>query len=238
MLKKSFAILLFGAVLLAACAPTSYGPSGAVNSLAVTGTGQVSVAPDIAYISIGVHTESSDVGVAVANNAREVDNVMAALQAAGVAAEDMQTTNFSVYSYQDYDFEGQPTGQVYSVDNTVYVTVRTLASMGDLLDSAVSAGANSIWGIQFDVADRSEAIAEARSAAVEDAMAEAESMAELTGVTLGDLVSVSYSTGNTYDPYYGYGMGGGGGAAAETSTTIVPGQITVTVNVYLSYAIR
>ena len=238
MLKKSFAILLLGAFLLAACAPTSYAPSGAVNSLAVTGVGQVTVAPDIAYVSIGVHTESSDVGVAVANNAREVDNVMDALGAAGVSAEDMQTTNFSVYSYEDYNFEGQPTGAIYSVDNTVYVTVRELDSMGDLLDSAVTAGAKSIWGIQFDVDDRSEAIAEARGLAVEDATRQAEEMAELTGVRLGDLVSVSYSTGGGFDPYSPYGIGGGGAAVAESSTTIVPGQITVTVNVYLSYAIR
>lgn len=238
MVKKNLAILLLGVLFVAACAPTSYAPSGAVNSLAVTGTGQVTIAPDIAYVSIGVHTESSDVGVAVANNAREVDSVMAALQAAGVSTEDMQTTNFSVYSYEDYNFEGQPTGYVYSVDNTVYVTVRDLASMGDLLDSAVSAGANSIWGIQFDVADRSEAIAEARSLAVNDATQQAEEMAELTGVRLGDLVSVSYSTGGGFDPYYPYGIGGGGAALAESSTTIVPGQITVTVNVYLSYAIR
>ncbi len=239
MVKKSFVLVFAAALLLSACAPgtAAYGAAG--NTLSVTGAGSVSIEPDVAYVSIGVHTESTDVGVAVANNANQVESVMDALRESGVADADMQTNNFSVYSYQDYDFEGNELGTTFSVDNTVTVTVRDLSRMGQLLDSAINAGANSIWGIQFAREDRDAAQAEARELAVQDAMAQAEELAGLTGVTLGELVSVSYSVSSPYDYYYPYGLGGGGGGAAETATTsIVPGMITVTVNVYLAYDLQ
>jgi hypothetical protein len=200
--------------------------------------GQVSAAPDIAYISIGVRTESEDVSTAVARNADQVEDVMAALAESGVAAEDMQTNNFSVYSNDQFDFEGQRTGSIFYVDNTVYVTVRELSRMGDLLDDAVSAGANSIWGVQFDLEDRSAAEKEARDMALADAQTQAEDLASVAELNLGDVVSLSY-TPSGGDYYYPYGMGGGGGGAAETAaTSIVPGMINVSVSVYLSYEIK
>jgi uncharacterized protein YggE len=238
MLKKTFVLLFAATLLLSACAPSAAAYGAAGNTLSVTGVGTVSVAPDVAYVSIGVHTESSDVGVAVANNANQVESVMAALRESGVADADLQTNNFSVYSYQDFDFEGNPIGTTFSVDNTVTVTVRDLGRMGQLLDSAINAGANSIWGIQFAREDQDAAQAEARELAVADAQSQAEELAGLTDVTLGNLVSVSYSVSSPYDYYYPYGMGGGGGAAETADTSIVPGMITVTVSVYLAYELK
>ncbi len=231
-------ILAYSAMLLllAACAPASGGANAASNTLSVTGQSQVSLIPDVAYVSIGVRTEANNVSRAISTNAAQVDDVMQALEAAGVAFEDLKTTNFSVYVYDDYDFEGNKTGVVYNVENTVYVTVRNLSSMGDLLDSAANAGANSIWGIQFDVQDKSEALAQARTMALADAEAQASALAADAGVTLGDISNLSYSTGGS-SPYPTNGYGGGAGAVQE-STPIIPGQISVSAIVYLSYDIR
>ena len=238
MKHKKIIFLTLLVMALAACAPASGGAYSLSNSLSVTGQSQVSLIPDIAYISIGVRTEGSDVSRAVAQNAREVEDVMAALEAAGVTFADMQTTNFSVYSYDQYDFEGQPSGVTFNVENTVYITVRNLSQMGDLLDSAVGAGANSIWGIQFDVEDKSEAIAEARTMAMEDAKTQAAQLASDANVTLGEINNVSFSSGgNVFNSLYGLG-GGGGAAFAESTTSIIPGQISVSASVYLSYEIR
>ena len=233
--KIIFLVLLL--IALAACAPASGGAYSSVNTLGVTGQSQVSLIPDIAYISIGVRTEASDVSRAVSQNARQVDDVMAALEMAGVSIADMQTTNFSVYSYDQYDFEGQPSGVTFNAENTVYVTVRNLSQMGELLDSAVGAGANSIWGIQFDVEDKSSALAEARALAMEDAKAQALQLASDANITLGDINNLSYSTGGNLI-YPVYGVGGGGAAYAQDSTTIIPGQISLSASVYLSYEIR
>ncbi len=236
MKTKIFVSISLILLLVAACAPASGAESSATNTLNVTGQSQVSLVPDIAYVSIGVRVEASDVSEAVAQNAGQAESVMQALEEAGVARSDMQTINFSVYSYEQRDFEGNPTGLTYSVENTVYVTVRDLSQMGDLLDSAVSAGANSIWGIQFDVDDKSAAIADVRSLAMQDAKDQATQLAADAGVSLGDLSNVSFSTGGiSFNSPYGIG---GGGAAVQESTVIIPGQITVSGSVYLTYNIR
>lgn len=235
-MNKKLLVLSMAVLVLAACAPAAGSGPNAVNTLSVTGSSQVSIRPDVAYVSIGVRTEAADISQAVSSNASQAERVMRALREAGVSAEDMQTTNFSVYSYDDYDFEGNPTGITFNVENTVYVTVRNLTEMGDVLDSAISAGANNIWGIQFDVEDKSAAVAEARSLALEDAKAQAAALADEADVSLGDITSLSFSTGG-FSPYPQYGLGGGA-AVAESATPIVPGQISVNISVHLSYEIR
>lgn len=244
MLKKnSFLVVLvfaISALILAGCnGTTTIVPSGGNSNfgLSVNGRGEVVLPPDVAYVTIGVHTEATDVSQAVADNASQVEQVMAALADAGVAQEDMQTSNFSVYTMDNYDASGFIVGKKYSVDNTVNVTARDLAALGSLLDSAITAGANSIWGVTFDLEDKDAALAQARDMAVEDAKAEAQALASATEVSLGEIINVSYTdTGyNSYYPYYG--MGGGGGAA-ESATSIVPGQITVSAEVFITYAIQ
>lgn len=242
MLKKSLFLVILSAIFLAGCTPgtVAVGPNGSATSgLSVNGRGQVSLSPDIAYVTIGVHTEADDVSQAVQQNADQVASVMAALADMGVAAQDMQTSNFSLYTGDRYDpITGQSTGKYYSVDNTVNITVRDLANMGNLLDGAISAGANSIWGVSFDLEDKVASLAEARDAALADAMSEAQALAAAAGLTLGNVVSISYTdTGYSYPPYYGMG-GGGGGGGEGASTSIVPGLITVSAEVFITYALK
>ena len=186
MLKKvSFLIVLVVAgLILAACNGTttvvpSYA-SGTAAGLSVNGHGQVVLPPDVAYVTIGVHTEATDVSNAVQDNANQVAAVMASLSEAGVAPEDMQTSNFSVYTTDNYDpMTGLINGKKYSVDNTVNVTARDLAGLGGLLDRAISAGANSIWGVTFDLENKDTAMAQARDMAVQDAMTEAQALRQV-----------------------------------------------------------
>lgn len=244
MVKKNILFVLLAALLLAACAPTSPapvvvpGPGAATTGVTVGGRGQVNLEPNVAYITIGVRSTGSNVSEVVAANAGQVSAVMAALADAGVAQADMQTSNFNVYASDSYDpLTGMPSGTTYSVENTVNVTARDLANLGQLLDSAVSAGANSIWGVSFDVDDKSAPQAEARDLAIADAIAEAQAVAAAAGVTLGDIVSITYvDTSGMYYPLYG--MGGGGGAMTDQATSIVPGRINVAADVTVTFAIR
>jgi uncharacterized protein YggE len=207
-------------------------------TLSVSGNGKAFLSPDIAYINIGVHTAGPDAAQAVADNNTQSQQVIDAIVALGIEAKDIQTLNFSIYPQQQYDPQGMPSGEItYMVDNTVYVTVRDLSKLGDLLDTAVSAGANSINGIQFDVADRDAALSEARKAAVADAQAQAQELAEVAGVTLGGIQNISTVSGGIPQvPFYD---GRGGGVAAEAaSTPISPGQMLVTVDVTVVYQIQ
>lgn len=227
------------ATLLGACSPTfTAQPQPPTRTMNVTGAGQVFLTPDIAYIYIGVHTEGASVSEVVAENTSGTQKVTDALLELGIAKEDIRTTNFNIWPQQKYDQMGQPTGiSTYVVDNTVYVTVRDLAKMGELLDSAIQAGANTINSIQFDVADKTEALKQARSEAVKNAMTQAQELAEAAGVKLGEIQSISFYDSYPIPMMDAYGKGGGG-AALEAAVPVQPGQLTLTVNVNLSYELK
>ena len=186
-------ILVLGAVLTA-CGPSTITvqPQPPQRLITVTGTGKVTLTPDIAYISIGVHTQNANAKDAVNENNTQAQAVVAAIKGFGVADKDIQTTNFSIYPQQQYDNNGKLTGILYVVDNTVYVTVRDLTKLGDLLDSTISSGANNINSIQFDVADKTGALSQARLAAVADARKQADELTKATSVTLGEVQTISY----------------------------------------------
>jgi uncharacterized protein YggE len=236
-----FAVLVF-ALVLGACAPA--GPTTInqaapenVRTLNVNGLGQVYLTPDIAYIYIGVHTEGATASEAVESNKGQTNSVIDALKAAGIDEKDIRTTNFSIWPSQQYSPDGTITGTVYMVDNSVYVTVRDLNGLGDLLDSAITAGANSINSIQFDVADKKEAVKEARAKAMEDAKLQAQELADVAGVELGNIQAVNFYDNSLYPMAEGKG-GGGGVMAADASVPIQPGQLTISVNVSLTYSIK
>jgi uncharacterized protein YggE len=232
--------ILVLAVALSACGPAAVASSQAkVRSLSVTGIGQVMLTPDIAYINIGVHSESPTAADAVAANNTQTQGVISSLEKFGVDKKDIRTTNFSIWPNQQYGPDGQKTDLTYVVDNTVYVTVRDLTKLGDLLDEAVKAGANSINSIQFDVADKTEAIKQARAKAVTDAKTQAQELADSAGVKLGEVQTISF-----YDNVPGplmdaFGKGGGSPQAeAAASVPVQPGQMTLTVTVNMSYEIK
>jgi hypothetical protein len=232
--------ILVLALVLSACGSAAPAGQAAPRTLNVSGTGTVTLTPDIAYIFIGVHTEDPEIATAVDKNNTQAQAVVDALRGMGIAAVDIQTSNFSVWSSQQYDpSTGMYTGIIYMVDNTVYVTVRDLATLPAVLDAAIAAGANNINSVQFDVADKTAALAEARQKAMENAASLAGELATNAGVELGDIQNISYSE---YLPtaYYGYGMGGGGGGGAEgaASAPISPGQMQLTVTISVTYEIK
>jgi uncharacterized protein YggE len=208
-----------------------------VRTISVTGTGKVELTPDTAYIYIGVHSEGPDAVEAVSSNNEKSEAVKDALVALGVAEKDIQTTNFSIYPQPRYDDKGQPTGEItYMVDNTVYVKVKDLDQVGEILDAAVKAGANSINGISFDLEDKSAAMAEARDKAVDDANVQAQQLAEAAGVSLGPVITISTSSVVPIAPIYG--KGGGASVEMAASVPVSPGQMTISVDVFMVYGIQ
>lgn len=172
--------LVLAGVLLAACGPASITiePQPVSRTITVTGTGKVTLTPDIAYISIGVQTQDASGSIASNQNATRAQAIITAIKAFNVADKDIQTTDFSIYPRQHYDDNGNITSITYVVNNTVYITVRDLTTLGDLLDAVVASGANNINSIQFDVEDKTQALEQARLAAVEDARNQADQLTE------------------------------------------------------------
>ena len=231
-----FAAVAVFALVLSACAPAAANPA-AVRSVRVSGSGTAYLVPDIAYIYVGVHTEKLTASEAVTENNSQTQKMIQALTDFGIDAKDIRTTNFSIWPQDKYDpLSGTPTGEkVYSVDNTVYVTVRDLAKLGDLLDTVVAAGANTVNSIQFDVADKDEALKQARADAVKNAAKQAQELADAAGVKLGDIQSIGFYDSSPYPVFDGKG----GGAATEAAAVpIQPGQLTFTVTVNVTYELK
>jgi uncharacterized protein YggE len=231
------------ALLVSACGsavvpqPGQQAGSPTQRTLSVSGTGTANLTPDIAYVNIGVHTEKQTAAEAVAENNTQTQKVVKSLTDFGIDPKDIQTTNFSIYPQDKYDPQtNQPTGEkTYAVDNTVSVKVRDLGKLGDLLDTVVQSGANTVSGIQFDVADKDKALAPARDAAVKDANAKAQELASSAGVQLGELIAISYQD-VPVTPMFD--ARAGMAAAAQSSVPIQPGQLTFTVNVNETYGIK
>ncbi|HMP43094.1 MAG TPA: SIMPL domain-containing protein, partial [Roseiflexaceae bacterium] len=116
----------------------------------VVGHGQVSGKPDTATVQIGVETEAPTAQEALAQNNTQAALLAAKLQELGIAEADLQTSGFNIFPVYGNDGR-QVTG--YRVSNSVSVTIRDIENAGTLLDEVVQAGANSVYGISFSIAD-------------------------------------------------------------------------------------
>jgi uncharacterized protein YggE len=205
----------------------------ATPTVTVVGHGSVTVTPDLASVSLGVTVTETELADAQRKATRVMTKIIAAVKAAGVEEADIQTSYYSVYAMTRYDDTGTPLGvSGYQVSNQVNVTVRDLDAVGSLLEDAVAAGANTIYGVTFGVADTSKAESEARAEAVTDAKAVAEELAKAAGLTLGPLVSMSEGILQTNVYAYGQGAGGAGGPPIEA------GGLQVTVDVVMTFELK
>ena len=227
---------------LSACASIPASAAGAdanIRTLNASGEGKVYLVPDIAYVNIGVHSEASTVAEALSNNNAQAQAIQKALTDMGVDVKDIQTSAFNVYPQQQQNPKPGSTDTapvtVYVVDNTVSVTVRDLQKLGDLLDKVVSSGANNIYGVQFDVANKEAALSEARKQAIQDAQRQAQEVASAAGVVLGPIQSLNVNTIGNPGPMY---AGKGGFATAEASVPVAAGQLLISANANITFIIQ
>jgi hypothetical protein len=236
-LSLIFVSIFMLGLLLAACAPgAALSNPENMRSMSVSGTGRVTIVPDMATINVGVRTEAEAVAEALDTNTAQANAIADILKEdMGVAEDDIQTSNFNVYPAERYDpMTGQVEGQYFVVENTVNVTVRDLSQLGSVLSAVVEAGANNIYGINFSVEDREAAVAEARQLAIEDAQAKAQAIAEEAGVKLGDLVNISVSSNDMPISYFD----AKGGAYAEAAVPIAAGTLAIVMQANLTYEIQ
>jgi uncharacterized protein YggE len=201
----------------------------------VTGSGQVYLTPDVAYINISVHTVADTVGEALKMNTSAATAVSSSLTEMGVDAKDIQTNAFNVYPQQQFGPQGEVIKTSYAVDNTVYVTVRDLSKLGQMLDVVVQNGANQINGISFDVLDKTKAQAQVRQLAVLDARKQAQELADAAGVKLGNLVSLNVYAGSSPVPAFG---GKGGAVNSGAPVPVSAGSMVLSMDANLVYEIK
>jgi uncharacterized protein YggE len=214
-------------------------PADTVATLEANGDGQVMVVPDIAIVTIGVVSRAPAASDALAANSTDLQKVVDTVKAAGIAEKDMGTTGFSVTPiYQPVTRTTPPdSGPApiigYTVENDLRVTIRNIATSGAVLDAVVKAGANRVSSIAFDISDSKTAEDNATKAAIAEALHRGQLMADASGVTLGRVLSVTTSTGNT-GPLPQFARAD---LAAAPATPVLAGQRSITANASITWAI-
>lgn len=197
-------------------------------TLSVTGVGTVNVTPDMATLSLGVTSNGATAVAAMAATNAALAAVTDRLKANGVAAEDMQTSNLSLYpNWVGYDSGAAPTIDGYVASNMLTVNVRALDQTGAVLDAVITDGANTLNSLTFGLSNPRPAEDDARRAAVTDARARAEVLAAAAGVKLGELVSITEGSAMT-DPMPMY-------RADAAAAPVEAGQLAVSASVTLVF---
>jgi hypothetical protein len=237
------------ASMIIACAPESAAGSSQVEApqgegqpgnISVFGFGEALGQPDKAQVTVGVETFAQQVNDATAQNETSITAILDALERAGIDSEDIQTSNYSLWAEQIYGDRGSEGIAGYHVSNQVTVLIRDVDAVDEVLAAAAAAGANNIYGVQFSVANPAALQAEARERALEDARHRAESLAQLSGLTLGSVQAINEFMGQVPRPYALADLGGDGGFEAgsgEASSSINPGQLSYQVQVHVRYTL-
>jgi uncharacterized protein YggE len=187
-------------LVTASLTPALAGDDRLPRSISLSGHGEVHIAPDLAIVTVGVMSSAVTAREALDANTKSMEGIMAALKGAAFEMRDIQTSNFSVNPRYDYgQNNAQPPKVIgYDVSNNVTVTVRKLDGLGAVLDQVVSSGSNQINGVMFQVSKPEAATDEARKLAVADALRKANVYAAASGITLGQILSLS--EGGGYQP--------------------------------------
>ena len=227
---------------VATAQPAQGNSAGSQFGIAVVGQGEIRVKPDVAYVNLGVRTTAPTARVAMDQNNAAIAAVIARLETLGVAKKDMQTGSINLYPETrppTPPTKDEPAGREtiadYLANNTLNVTVNDLSKVGEILDAAISAGANTVGGVRLGVKDDAKLRDDALSAAVKNARPKADLVAAGLGLKVTGVESVSVEnlgvTGPMYDQYVGGGKGGG-----DSSVPVETGELIFTASVRVVFA--
>lgn len=212
--------------------PVPGGPSN--RTITVDGVGQANAVPDQAVVVLGVQTTAVTASVALSENNAIVRDLINVLTAGGVLSEDIQTQNLSLYAItnQPQNTTDIPRLVGFNVNNNVTVRIRNLGNLGTLLDQAVTAGANTIQSIQFELSDPEAQLQQARVEAINNARTKAQQLAGLANGSLGAIIAISESSSGFPVPLAARdGMGG-------SAVPIEPGRQSVQITVQVTWQLQ
>lgn len=239
-MKAALPLMLLSAALPLAGASAQTAPSvvpvtGPVVNLSVTES--VDSAPDMATVGTGVQTRALTAKEAMTLNAAAMDKLIATILKAGIDRKDVQTSGINLNPQYDYNnrAEGQgPKFIGYEASNQLTVKVRRIASVGDVIDRMVSAGATNINGPSFGLADDTAVLEQARTKAIAASRVRAEYYARQTGYRSVRLLSISEG-GDVARPMPQMMMRAD---AAVAKTNVEPGQLSTSVTLSVQYVLE
>ena len=215
-------------------------PPDQVRGITVAGEGKVTGEPDLALITVGVSTLRPTVAEARDAAATALTGILDSMRANGVADDDLQTSQLSIYPEYNYNNDGSQTLRGFRVNNTVNAKLRDIDRTSEVVDDAVAAGGDetTIQGIAFTIDNPESLRQQAREAAVADAKSKAETLASASGVQIGNPINISESGGFEPIPYAERAALAGDSAQAAPSTPIEPGELDVIITVSVTWEIQ
>lgn len=193
----------------------------------INGTGSVMVEPNIANVSLGVITTNKDLKASQQENAIKSTKVITSIINMGVKEKDIRTESYTINPEYDY-IEGKQIFRDYKVTHMLQITVRDLKKVGEIIDTAVSNGANTVNTITFTLADPAPYYMTALNLAIADSVRKAKSIEDKLAIEVNKIPISITEESQRYNPpvpRMAYAV------SAETHTPIEGGQLEISANV-------
>lgn len=221
-LLLGFALSIF---MLSSC--TVNKPAEQVRTITVFGQGSVTVEPDYVFLKFLVRTSEWNVSRAVERNAQNSNNVIKAIKEVGIDENDISTADYRISQDNTKDYPG-----LYTVYNYISVIVRNVDLAGKIVDVAVKdkVGANGITAFEYGVTDKTTALRQARTLAVQNAQDSAALLAGASGCKVGTVVEITENYSNSSPIMMKANI-----AAIDGSTKFEVGSVEVNSNVTIKY---
>ncbi len=237
------ALVVVAVMFLSGCGgnQAGSGTAEAPRVIQTYGEAEIKAEPDLAVMSLAIHTRGRDAATVAEENAELANAVWEALLDYGLSEDNLKTGSYSLYSYEEWIGDmltGEESRTVFQAVNEIIVKTDDLESVGEIIDLAIGAGANSINYVSFEVEDPQELLMQALALAAEQASLKAEAIAGSTGNSITGLQSIREER-TDYIPYKAQdGMVREDAAMGAGPTPISPDQVTVRATVAAEYGIR
>lgn len=238
---KKFTSVLAAALLVFSVAGTNLAAAAEPNTIAVSGMAEQEVAPDMAYIDVGINVRADDAETARTQEAQIASQIRRALLGLAISDNDLQNTSYYLYQEYKVDRDGVRTADKYVLDSSIKVTVKDLDKLSQVIDNVVEAGATNISNITYALSTQNIIQRQLLATAVENARDKAVVVANAGSRTLGNMLSADINSfdGGTIVAYGANKLRSTTNLAEDgVATKLSPGKIKLNARVQVVFSLN
>lgn len=238
---KKFTSVLAAALLAFSVAGTNLAAAAEPNTIAVSGMAEQEVAPDMAYIDVGINVRADDAETARTQEAQIASQIRRALLGLAITDNDLQNTSYYLYQEYKVDRNGVRTADKYVLDSSIKVTVKDLDKLSQVIDNVVEAGATNISNITYALSTQNIIQRQLLATAVENARDKAAVVANAGSRTLGNMLSTDINSfdGGTIVAYGANKLRSTTNLAEDgVATKLSPGKIKLNARVQVVFSLN
>ena len=237
---KKFTSMLAVALLVVGLAGAAPADAAEPNTIAVTGMAEQEVAPDMAYVEVGISVRADDAEAARAEEAKIAAQIRRSLLGLAITDNDLQNTSYYIYQEYSVDRDGVRKPSKFAVDSSMKITVRDLNKLSQVIDNTVQAGATNVNNVVYDLSNKNIVQRQLLSAAVENARDKAAVVANAGSRSLGNMLSADVnSVGGAAIVASGANKLRASAMADEAaSTELTPGKIKLNARVQVVFSLN